>query len=46
LSEPATELGSGIVGAIGERSNTHPVCKSESNSTLPMALPFIDYFGE
>ena len=45
LGEPASEHGSGIVGDIGERSDAHPVCESESNSTLPMALPFIDYFG-
>jgi hypothetical protein len=35
LSEPDIEHGSGIVGDIGERSDAHPVCESESNSTLP-----------
>jgi hypothetical protein len=35
LSEPATQHGLGIVGDIGERSDAHPVCESESNSTLP-----------
>lgn len=45
LNEPATQHGLGIVGDIGERSDAHPVCESESNSTLPMALPFINYCG-
>ena len=45
LSEPATQHGPGIVGDIGERSDAHPVCESESNSTRPMALPFINYCG-
>jgi hypothetical protein len=30
---------------IGERSDAHPVGEIESNSTYPMALPFVDYFG-
>ena len=33
--EPATQHGLGIVGDIGERSDAHPVCESESNSTYP-----------
>ena len=45
LSEPATQHGPGIVGDIGERSDAHPICESESNSTRPMALPFINYCG-
>ncbi len=45
LGEPATQHGPGIVGDIGERSDAHPVCESESNLTLPMALPFINYCG-
>ena len=28
-----------IIGDIGERSDAHPVCESESNSTLPQPLP-------
>ena len=40
LSEPANQHGPGIVDDIGERSDAHPVCESESNLTLPMALPF------
>jgi hypothetical protein len=45
VSEPAYERGPGFVGDIGERSDAHPVCEIESNSTFPMALPFVDYFG-
>lgn len=43
--EPALEHGPGIVGDSGERSDAHPVQEIESNSTLPMALPFIDDSG-
>ncbi len=45
LGEPASEHGPGIVGDIGEHSDVHPVCESESTLTLPMALPFINYCG-
>jgi hypothetical protein len=45
LGEPAHEHGPGFVGDIGERSDAHPVGEIESNSTFPMALPFVDYFG-
>jgi hypothetical protein len=44
-SEPACEHGPGFVGDSGERSDAHPVGEIESNSTFPMALPFVDYFG-
>lgn len=43
--EPACEHGPGIVGDSGERSDAHPVHEIESNSTTPMALPFVDYLG-
>ena len=45
VSEPDLEHGPGVVGDIGERSDAHPVCEIESNSTFPMALPFVVYFG-
>ena len=45
LGEPAHEHGPGFVGDIGERSDAHPVGEIESNSTFPMTLPFVDYFG-
>ena len=45
MSEPACEHGPGFVGDIGERSDAHPVHEIESNSTFPMALPFVDNFG-
>jgi hypothetical protein len=44
-SEPACEHGPGFVGDIGERSDAHPVQEIESNSTSPMALPFINNRG-
>jgi len=44
-SEPAWELGPGFVGDSGERCEPHPVCEIESNSTPPMALPFINDGG-
>ena len=43
--EPAQEPGPGIVGDSGEHSDVHPVHEIESNSTTPMALPFVDYLG-
>ena len=43
--EPAHEHGPGIVGDSGERSDAHPVCEIESNSTFPIALPFVDHLG-
>jgi len=46
LSEPAYQLGWGIVGEIGERTSAHPVCEIESSSTLPVALPLINDDGE
>ena len=46
VSEPALEHGPGFVGDIGERSDAHPVQEIESDSTFPMALPFVDNFGE
>jgi hypothetical protein len=45
VCEPAIEHGPGFVGDIGERRDAHPVGEIESNSTFPMALPFIDHFG-
>ncbi|MBK9441579.1 MAG: hypothetical protein IPN53_09795 [Comamonadaceae bacterium] len=42
MSEPAHQHGPAIVGDIGERSDAHPVCESESESTLALALPFIE----
>lgn len=45
VSEPALEHGLGFVGDTGERSHAHPVCEIESNSTIPMALPFVTHFG-
>ena len=34
-----------FVGDSGEHSDVHPVHEIESNSTTPMALPFLDYLG-
>ena len=45
ISEPAHEHSPGFVGDIGECSDAHPVCEIESNSTFPMAQPFVDNFG-
>jgi hypothetical protein len=44
-SEPACEHGPGFAGDIGEHSDVHPVQEIESNSTFPMALPFVVNFG-
>jgi hypothetical protein len=34
-----------IVGDSGEHRDVHPVHEIESNSTTPMALPFVNHFG-
>ena len=39
------EHGPGFVGDSGERRKPHPVQEIESNSTFPMALPFVDDLG-
>ena len=43
--EPVNQLGPGIVGDSGERSDAYPVYEIESNFDVPMALPFVDDLG-
>jgi hypothetical protein len=45
LCEPVNQHGPGFVGDSGERRKPHPVQEIESNSTFPMALPFVDDLG-